>query len=68
MSEPQLLLLDEPAAGLNTAETNTLRDLLKEVSTRGITLLLVDHDMPSSINIYKTIKVIVFIIIFFCFL
>ena len=31
MSEPQLLLLDEPAAGLNTAETNTLRDLLKEV-------------------------------------
>ena len=46
MSEPRLLLLDEPAAGLNTAETNNLRDLLNEVSNRGITLLLVDHDMP----------------------
>jgi len=46
MAEPRLLLLDEPAAGLNTAETNTLRDFLNEVSSRGITLLLVDHDMP----------------------
>ena len=46
MAKPSLLLLDEPAAGLNTAETKTLRDFLKEVSRRGITLLLVDHDMP----------------------
>jgi branched-chain amino acid transport system ATP-binding protein len=46
MAEPRLLLLDEPAAGLNTAETNTLREFLNEVSSRGITLLLVDHDMP----------------------
>ena len=46
MAKPSLLLLDEPAAGLNTAETKTLRNFLKEVSRRGITLLLVDHDMP----------------------
>ena len=46
MAKPSLLLLDEPAAGLNTAETKKLRDFLKEVSRRGITLLLVDHDMP----------------------
>ena len=46
MAQPRLLMLDEPAAGLNTVETNTLRDFLNEVSSRGITLLLVDHDMP----------------------
>ena len=46
MAGPRLLMLDEPAAGLNTVETNTLRDFLNEVSNRGITLLLVDHDMP----------------------
>ena len=46
MAGPRLLMLDEPAAGLNTVETSTLRDFLNEVSNRGITLLLVDHDMP----------------------
>ena len=60
MSEPQLLLLDEPAAGLNTAETNTLRDLLKEVSNRGITLLLVDHDMPFVNSLCEQVSVMNF--------
>ena len=60
MSEPQLLLLDEPAAGLNTAETNTLRDLLKEVSKRGITLLLVDHDMPFVNSLCEQVSVMNF--------
>jgi branched-chain amino acid transport system ATP-binding protein len=44
-AEPKLLLLDEPAAGLNTAETAALRALLEQASARGITLLVVEHDM-----------------------
>ena len=60
MSEPRLLLLDEPAAGLNTAETNNLRDLLNEVSNRGITLLLVDHDMPFVNSLCEQVSVMNF--------
>jgi len=46
MAEPQLLLLDEPAAGLNSSETAALRDFLMQVNARGVTLLVVEHDMP----------------------
>lgn len=45
MSAPKLLLLDEPAAGLNPTETAALRDFLMEVSEGGVTLLVVEHDM-----------------------
>ena len=45
MARPRLLLLDEPAAGLNTAETDELRKLLERVSAGGVTLLVVEHDM-----------------------
>jgi len=46
MAKPELLLLDEPAAGLNSSETAALRDFLLEVGERGVTLLVVEHDMP----------------------
>lgn len=46
VSRPRLLLLDEPAAGLNPIETATLRDFLIEVAESGVTLLVVEHDMP----------------------
>lgn len=44
-SSPKLLLLDEPAAGLNQAETASLRDFLLDISRSGVTLLVVEHDM-----------------------
>jgi branched-chain amino acid transport system ATP-binding protein len=44
-AQPQLLLLDEPAAGLNQTETASLRDFLMGISRRGVTLLVVEHDM-----------------------
>ena len=44
-AKPRLLMLDEPAAGLNTAETTELRALLERASGQGITLLVVEHDM-----------------------
>ena len=45
MSKPSVLMLDEPAAGLNARETSELADFLHEISTRNVTLLLVEHDM-----------------------
>jgi branched-chain amino acid transport system ATP-binding protein len=45
MAEPTLLMLDEPAAGLNPAETSALRQRLMAISECGITLLIVEHDM-----------------------
>jgi branched-chain amino acid transport system ATP-binding protein len=40
-----LLMLDEPAAGLNPTETNALRQHLDRLKAKGITLLVVEHDM-----------------------
>jgi branched-chain amino acid transport system ATP-binding protein len=46
MAKPQLLLLDEPAAGLNSAETEALQSLLARICGSGdVTLLVVEHDM-----------------------
>ena len=44
-TEPQLLLLDEPAAGLNPRETSELGKLIVEISKLGITILMVEHHM-----------------------
>ncbi len=43
--KPELLLLDEPAAGLNETETAEMADVLGKIRNRGITQILVDHDM-----------------------
>jgi branched-chain amino acid transport system ATP-binding protein len=45
VARPKLLLLDEPAAGLNRAEIGKLHELLERVHASGVTLLLVEHDM-----------------------
>ncbi|MEH2509689.1 branched-chain amino acid transport system permease protein [Nitrobacteraceae bacterium AZCC 1564] len=42
---PTLLLLDEPAAGLNSTEKVELHDLLKRIAAQGLTILIIDHDM-----------------------
>jgi len=44
-TEPFLLLLDEPAAGMNPQETQDLDRLIKEISTDGHSILLIEHDM-----------------------
>ena len=46
MAKPGLMLLDEPAAGLNSGETHELGALLERVSASGVTLVVVEHDMP----------------------
>ncbi len=45
MARPRLLLLDEPAAGLNDAETEELAGLLRAVRDSGITVIVVEHNM-----------------------
>jgi branched-chain amino acid transport system ATP-binding protein len=45
LSRPRLLMLDEPAAGLNPRETAELSTFLKSVAWEGLTLLVVEHDM-----------------------
>jgi branched-chain amino acid transport system permease protein len=59
-SDPQLLLLDEPAAGLNAAETEALVGLLFQICTRGVTILLVEHDMNLVMNVSDHITVLNF--------
>jgi branched-chain amino acid transport system ATP-binding protein len=55
---PQLMLLDEPASGLNPVETEQLGDLLQEIRKRGVTLLLVEHDMGLTMGISDFILVL----------
>jgi len=44
-TRPRLLLLDEPAAGLNPIETKTIISLIERIAADGVTVLLVEHDM-----------------------
>ncbi len=44
-TDPKLLALDEPAAGMNPAESQALRSLLQSIRETGVTLLLIEHDM-----------------------
>ena len=44
-ANPVLLLLDEPAAGLNSSEKLELHELLKRIAAQGLTILIIDHDM-----------------------
>ena len=44
-TEPKLLLLDEPAAGMNPAETVELMELIRKIRDRGVTVLLIEHHM-----------------------
>lgn len=55
-----VLMLDEPAAGLNPSETNALRDHLKALMAKGITLLVVEHDMHFVDSICQNVVVLNF--------
>ncbi|MBI9076083.1 MAG: ABC transporter ATP-binding protein [Desulfatibacillum sp.] len=57
-SEPRLMLLDEPAAGLNANETGQLGDLMRQIRDLGVTLLLVEHDMSLTMEIADRIVVL----------
>jgi ABC-type branched-subunit amino acid transport system ATPase component len=58
--EPRLLLLDEPAAGMNPSETHALENLLERLKARGVTMLLVEHDMHFVMRLCDEITVLNF--------
>jgi branched-chain amino acid transport system ATP-binding protein len=57
-TEPELLLLDEPAGGLNELETERLSERINAIRSLGITVILVEHDMNLVMNISHEIVVI----------
>ncbi len=57
-TEPKLLLLDEPAAGLNPRDTALLSETILKIRERGITVLLVEHDMNLVMEISDVISVL----------
>jgi branched-chain amino acid transport system ATP-binding protein len=56
--EPELLLLDEPAAGLNMSETSDVAKLITRIRDMGITVLIVEHDMSLVMNISDEVLVL----------
>jgi branched-chain amino acid transport system ATP-binding protein len=59
-AEPNLLLLDEPFAGMNPEETRHMMDLIRKVRESGITILLVEHDMQAVMGLCERITVVNF--------
>ncbi len=57
-TRPRLLLLDEPASGLDERETETLVSLLHDLSARGLGVLLVEHDVPTVMRLARTVHVL----------
>jgi branched-chain amino acid transport system ATP-binding protein len=60
MTTPKMLLLDEPASGLNETEVKRFTELLLSIRERGITILLVEHNMKLVMNIADDIVVLDF--------
>jgi branched-chain amino acid transport system ATP-binding protein len=57
-ARPLLLLADEPCAGLNPAETAGMIEVLRQVRREGVTVLLVEHDMPAVMEVSDHIFVL----------
>ncbi len=57
-SDPLLLLLDEPAAGLNPTETHQLMNIITQIRDQGITVLLIEHDMKVVMGISDRVIVL----------
>jgi branched-chain amino acid transport system ATP-binding protein len=57
-SKPQILLLDEPAAGMNTRETADLDEFIQTLKADGLTIIVIEHDMKLVMSIADVISVI----------
>jgi branched-chain amino acid transport system ATP-binding protein len=58
MMQPRLLLLDEPAAGMNPTEKDALAELVRRIRASGVSILLIEHDMKFVMNLCETITVL----------
>ncbi len=59
-ADPKLLLLDEPFTGMNPQETRRMIELVRQVRDRGVTIMLVEHDMQAVMNLCDIITVMNF--------
>jgi branched-chain amino acid transport system ATP-binding protein len=59
-TEPRLLLLDEPTAGMNPPEKSALQALVRSIRDRGVTVLLIEHDMSVVMTISDRVAVLDF--------
>ena len=59
-ADPEMMLLDEPFAGMNPEETRRMMDLVAALRERGITILLVEHDMQAVMGLCDSISVMNF--------
>ena len=59
-AKPRLLLLDEPGAGLNDAEMNTLKEIIFKIRNHDITQMVVEHNMKLIMSISERIMVLNF--------
>ena len=57
-TDPQLLFLDEPAAGMNPVEKNSLNDLIQKIRDSGVTVVLIEHDMKVVMRISDRVSVL----------
>lgn len=57
-TNPKLLLLDEPVAGMNAVETETTIELIRQIRDRGITIVVVEHDMKAVMSLCERVVVI----------
>ena len=57
-TEPRLLILDEPAGGMNDQETAALMELIRAIRDRGVTVLLIEHDMRLVMKICEKLVVL----------
>lgn len=60
VSEPELMLMDEPFAGMNPEETNHMMDLTRKVRDKGVTIVLVEHDMKAVMGLCSYLTVLNF--------
>ncbi|NQV47744.1 MAG: ABC transporter ATP-binding protein [Rhodospirillaceae bacterium] len=60
VSEPKVMLMDEPFAGMNAEETNHMMDLTRKVQESGITVVLVEHDMKAVMGLCHYLTVLNF--------
>jgi ABC-type branched-subunit amino acid transport system ATPase component len=58
--KPRLLILDEPAAGMNPSEKHGIRELIERLNADGLTILLIDHDMRLVMGVCKRVAVLNF--------
>ena len=59
-AEPKVLLLDEPFTGMNPEETRRMMALVRSIRDRGVTVMLVEHDMQAVMNLCDIITVMNF--------